>query len=203
MASRKTYNKLFRSQLVNGIVLLVCFSVSCSKQNADAVTKPDTNSVTKKIVEQDRDGDGKPDLRIETQKRGKTTVFIKREKKLTNGAWSAVRNFMISGHEILIEEDKDGDGFFQTRIVFDQQSDDLEVFLLHKDGSVVVAASETREAYRRMFSAVKDIWSNPLDGKTGEELIRKTQDKINSAGREIEANNPPPNSASGEPKKTR
>lgn len=171
----------FKWIAVNGFFLPLCLCTSSCGQEVDTVVK--------KVFEQDKDKDGAPDLRIETHTRGETRVFIRMERKLQNGAWSVTQSYLVSGEIFSVEEDEDGDGFFETLIVFNPPKNGLEVFLREKDGSTVVASADVKASYQKMLGAVDEFWDqdpSALDEKTVEELIDETKQRIGSAGKELE-----------------
>lgn len=165
---------------LGAILLLLCLcTVGCAQETA---------TIEKKVLEQDKDKDGVADLRIETHTRGKTKVFIRMARRLPSGAWSVTHSYLLQGETVSMEEDRDGDGFFETLIVFDPPSKDFEVFSRRKDGSVAVASVEVKESYRKMFQAVDEFWDNTpsaTDDKTAERLISETKERIDSAGERI------------------
>ena len=141
----------------------------------------------------DTDKDGTIDLRTETHTRGKARVFIRHERRLPSGEWSLSHSYLVSGEIVSIEDDLDGDGFFETLIVFDTLNKDFEVFHRQKNGSIIVGSTEVKASYRQMFQAVDEFWDNDIwrdaprtaDDKTFEQLMRETKDKIDSAAETI------------------
>jgi len=176
--------------LVFGVIFVVSVCTSCSN---------DENSpLVKRTFERDRDSDGKIDLRVETHARGEVTVFRKIERRLKAGALSATRSYFVSGKTIVIEEDNDGDGLFETVVVFGATRNGLEIFFRLRDGTTAVAPSEVKETYLKMLSAVEgfwdkaevaELWDKALsvgDKKAAEVLMEQTQEKISTAIRQIE-----------------
>jgi len=98
------------------------------------------------------------------------------------------RSYLVSGEIFTTEEDKDGDGFFETMIVFDPSKKELEVFLPQKDGSTVVAPAAVKASYQKIFRAVDEfnrIWEAPVHEKTFEKVMIETKEGIDSAGEGI------------------
>lgn len=166
---------------IGRITSLMLFGVSCFGQNTDLVVK--------KIFELDKDKDGTPELKIETHTRGKTRLFVQMQRKLPSGAWSATRSYSVSGKTFVIEEDRDGDGIFETIVVLDPYKKDLEVFSRQLDSSIVVESPDVKAIYGTMFSALEEFWQKAFEDDTKiaiEKLIIETKQKIESAGKVLQ-----------------
>ena len=143
------------------IGMILCY-LSCSVSNEERVTK--------EVYERDKDKDGVPDFRAETYFRGRQSILTVMETKHDADTWSTTRIYDVSEEQIVIEEDKDGDGIFETMIVLNPDQHDLEVFTKLQDGSVTIASREVKEAYQKMFYAIDTFWEEAFDAPNEKSL---------------------------------
>jgi hypothetical protein len=107
------------------------------------------------------------------------------------GVWTVgSRAYHVAGKTVLIEGDDDGDGFFETLIVYRTDSDDFEVFTREANGSVRPASKRVLDAHKKQSAAFAEFFqemqaSTNLDDRTIEERIRRTQEKIQDAAQEM------------------
>ena len=179
------------------LCLLLVAVVGCRDANVglDAGKSGDadggTNDITIKVSERDRDKDGKPDYRIEQFFRGGQRVMVVLSKLNARGVWAVgSRAYHVAGKTVLIEEDDDGDGLFETLIVYRTDSDDFEVFTREANGSVRPASRRILEAHKKQSATFADFFqemqaSTNQDDGIIEERIRRTQKKIQEAGKEM------------------
>jgi hypothetical protein len=183
----------WRRRVLSCIAIVLALCISCSRQSNSSGKS--SSSVIKHKFEHDKDKDGHPDIRVETHTRDGMDIFVIFERKLQNGYWGATRSYSAAGKLLVLEEDKDGDHFFESMVVLNPDHTDIEVFLRSNDGSVVVGSPELKTAYRRLFDSVGNFWDeppNPSDANAVETAIRETQEKVRAANKAIEQSQPPP-----------
>jgi len=181
-----------RCIVLTGVFVLPVFCISCSRD--DVQSGANSGAVQSHSLEYDRDKDGQTDMRVDTVTRDRKDLYVRIERRLESDRWASTRSYSVSGKLVAVEEDKDGDGFYETLIVFDSSRKDLEVFSRKQDGSTVVASAEVKAGYRKMFQAVDEFWDNApsaTDDITVEKLISETKEKIDSADVEIKAHKSP------------
>jgi hypothetical protein len=147
--------------------------------------------VTKRLQEHTSKSDGKVDLRTETYVRGRQNVLRRAQRKAGDGTWSETRSYFAGGRLLVIEEDKDGDGIFETMLLIDQQHNDLEVFTRDKNGLVAVAPAELREKYQTNAAVMGRFWDKTLhapDEKALDKLMEDAKKELNTPEK---AANPP------------
>ncbi len=146
----------------------------------------DTNDITRKIFERDRDKDGKPDVRMESVFRGGKRVMVAWSSPNTQGVWSLTsRAYYAAGDMVAIESDEDRDGFFERLVVYRSGTEDMEVFTRQRDGSVQPVDAQTLRAFKKQNAAISEFWdkafSKDADPDKLEDSIRDTQKKIRDA----------------------
>jgi hypothetical protein len=166
-------------KLVTILALLV--AVGCRAQ--------DTNVVTSKVVERDRDKDGKPDFRVETVYRGAQKVMLVWSKPNAQGVMTITsRSYFAGGDLVTTESDEDRDGVFETLAVYRSGTGDMEVFTRQRDGSVKPVSAQTLAAYKKQNAAISEFWGTAFDKGTDTdkamELMTETQKKIREAEKE-------------------
>jgi len=106
------------------------------KQENDVAATNVAHDITTKISE--RQGkDGKPDLRVESFYRGKAKILqvvSRRNNQDKMVVWS--RTYSAGGKSIATESDEDGDGMFESLMLFSPDTDGLEIFKRHAKGTV-------------------------------------------------------------------
>ena len=149
----------------------------------------ETNSITIKVRERDRDKDGKTDLRYETTYRdGKRVMFTQSQRNSNDVFVVTARSFWAAGEMVMSEVDEDGDGLFETMVIYHRGSKDMEVFTRQSDGSTKPASAEVLRRYKKMDEAFGEFWDKALDKDADpaklENMIHETQKKIRDAGNE-------------------
>jgi hypothetical protein len=138
----------------SAVLLLFC-TLSCSAAGPTE-NAPD---VTSKVFEQDLDG-GKVHLRTEEFFRGKKRVLIISQRTEANLTKTA-RNYEVGDIE-LIESDENGDGAFETLIVYNMKTKEIEAFLRKTDGSVIPMDANTLAATKDQFDVMAGFWDQTL-----------------------------------------
>jgi hypothetical protein len=134
------------------ILILFCASV----YGADTVTTNIVGDITTKISERSA-ADGKPEVRIETVYRVKTKVLQIVSHRNKQGALAVVsRAYFASGKLHMVESDDDGDGFFESVMVFDPTTEDFEMFTRQADGSVIPVPTEKLDAIKKKKAAADE-----------------------------------------------
>ncbi|MCW5551270.1 MAG: hypothetical protein KIS67_03785 [Verrucomicrobiae bacterium] len=132
------------------LLLLLLLAVTCHAE--------DTTGITNKVSEIDRDKDGKVDVRMEMFYRGKTRVMMTMSKRSTSGEMAIVSRSYLAGGELrMTESDEDGDGFLETVYFHASDSDEIEVFKRHADGSVRPVSTSVLDVHRRIHALQTDV----------------------------------------------
>jgi hypothetical protein len=166
------------------ILILLC----ASSYGADITTTNITADITTKTFER-RDGDGKSSLHIETVYRGKTKVLMIMSQRNKQGVMTVTRNYLVGGKSVLAESDEDGDGFFESVMVFDPATDDFEMFIRKPDGSVKPISTQTLEATKKQTAVVDEslrkLFQKPdMSDKELSNLLEENRQKIESIEKE-------------------
>lgn len=153
--------------------LLFAGLVACAQDSSEITTK----------VRERHNTDGTLRWRIETKLRGKTPVLeVYQSNK--GGVTGTTRSYMVGGEVVMMEADEEGDGFFETIIVY--RKPDLEAFKRQRDGSVVPVSGPELATYKKQHAAITEQWGKAFDeGMDGEKFVegvRETQQKIREAG---------------------
>jgi hypothetical protein len=82
-------------------------------------------------------------LTIQKTYRGNQRIMVEMDN---NG--KKTRGFSVNGKIVAIEADEDGDGFWESLMVFDPDTGEFEVFAREKDGAVSPVSSERLEELR-------------------------------------------------------
>ncbi len=162
-------------------ILSLLLAFGCSTQN--------TNDVTRKVFERDRDKGGKRDFRVESIFRGKERVMVVWSKPNAKGVWSVTsRAYYVGGDMVAVESDEDGDGFFETLATYRSGTEEMEVFTRQRDGTVQPVSAKALAAFKKQSAAISEFFdkefSNDADPDKLEDSIRETQKKLQDAERE-------------------
>lgn len=146
----------------------------------------DTNDITRKVFERDRDKDGKPDFRVESLFRGKERIMVMWSKPNAQGVLSVTsRAYYAGGDMVAIESDEDGDGFFEQLTTYRSATEGMEVFTRLRDGTVQPVSAQTLAAFKKQNAAIAEFWDKAFgkdaDPDKCDDMIRETQKKIRDA----------------------
>ena len=141
---------------------------------------------TKKINEK-RNPDGTLRWRIETTSRDKTPIF-RIHQTFTTGLTNTTRSYMVGGEMVMMEVDENGDGLFETMIVYRPSKSDLEVFDRSHDGAITPVSARTLAAYKKQHAAITGFWDHAfdknMDGDKFVNEVQATQRKIRDSEKE-------------------
>ena len=147
--------------------------VSCQVADSELSTK---------VLEMDRNGDGRKDHRVETVSRGKANVMRTVRKEVSQGKWVTSRDYFVKGKLVMTELDDDGDGGFELFVVYTDGQKDLEAFERASDGTITPAEFALVQRLKRQNEAVAEFWDNAMEAVSVksalEEQTRKAQEKI-------------------------
>ena len=141
---------------------------------------------TSKVSEK-RNPDGTLRWRIETTSRGKTPI-LRVHQTFKAGKTTATRSYMVGGEMVMLEADEDGDGLFETTIVYQPSKKDMEVFTREADGTPRPVSAQTLAAHKRQHAAIDELWDHAFDkDMDADKFIDRMQDtqrKIRAAENE-------------------
>ena len=143
--------------LVLGCVYLVMTGVGSSDRHDEGEPA--------RVYERDRDNDGVMDMRLETQRRNGSRAFLSLRDRKPAGTWSESRSYFVGGADVAAEFDSDGDGFFETLVVYGAGESDLEAFERSTDGSVSIAPENVRRFHIDQRRAMSRHWSEALPAR--------------------------------------
>jgi hypothetical protein len=142
--------------------------------------------ITSKVNER-RNPDGTLRWRIETTSRGKTPI-LRVHQTFKTGTTNTTRSYMVGGEMVMMEADEDGDGLFETMIIYRLSKGDLEVFTRERDGSVRPVSAQKLAAYKKQQTALIGLWdkafAKDMDADKFVEGMQETQRKIQDAEKE-------------------
>jgi antitoxin component YwqK of YwqJK toxin-antitoxin module len=75
---------------------------------------------------------------------------------LDNAAKNTIRSYYRDGKMIFEEGDEDGDGFFETLILFDTDEQPIEAFSKNKDGVVTQFSNEKLVELKKSFAKLRE-----------------------------------------------
>lgn len=181
---------------VGALLGLVIVAVGCSGSGGEVTaertrtTEGTESDITTKVFERDTDGEGSPDSRYETHRRGQKKVLTVISRTDDKGAMTVrSRSYRVNGQVVFTEVDEDGDGVFESLVAQHPDSDALEVFVRENNGTVRPASSRVVELRRKQFAAIENFFNEAFDegGDTNKfpALMRKTQREIQETEAEI------------------
>jgi hypothetical protein len=116
--------------------------------------------------------------------------------KEQSGIWSNSRSYFVKDELLLTEVDGNGDGVFETMVLYHPNQKDMEVFKTQSGGSLRPVHTKLLQAYKLEHAALNGFWDKAFDTNDKsklEMLFRKTQKDIEEATRhrkQLEANDP-------------
>jgi len=107
------------------------------------------------------DESGRPIAHKEEIFRGKEKI-LETLRMTTGGVIRTGRFFIVSGDTVLIESDEDGNGKFDTLILYNRAKGGMEVFKCQPDGFVKPVDEKTLAAFKRQNMALSGFWDQML-----------------------------------------
>ena len=159
-----------KSSLLAPAVMILLAATSGMAQNA--------NDPIREVS--DRDKDGKPDFRVESFSRDGQRLMTVYSRLTPQGTWVVTsRAFHAGGAIIATETDKDQDGFFESLVVNNTGTDEMEGFTRQRDGSIKPMPQQALDASRKRKAAITDLVEKAIpaapadqpgkaEGKTGD-----------------------------------
>jgi hypothetical protein len=163
--------------------MLAVLMLSCScLYGADPTTN--ASDITTKSFNSQRDG-GKTQIYGETIYRNKKPI-LRILHTVRSGITNTSRSYEVSGDLLVVETDKDGDGFFEDISIFHPVTKEIEMFTRQTNGSINPVSTETLLATKKQITAIGDAVQKLFskDGLTDsefEELVPSVQKKIHDA----------------------
>jgi hypothetical protein len=154
----------------NVILLLLCTLFYGSESNGS-----DAPEVTSKVVEKDLHG-GKVHVHMETFYRDKMRV-LRIWRQTEAGITKTTRHYQVGDIEVIESDDK-GDGTFDTLILFNTKTKEMEAYLRKPDGSARPVNEKALAATKQQFEALESFWNETLGRGVGTE-------KFLEAGKEL------------------
>ncbi len=166
------------------LALAILGCSGCATQGV--IQQPNGTDITNKVIDIDRDKDGKVDVRFETVYRGATKVLMITSRPNRHGVmtvWS--RGYYVGGDLTMVEDDEDGDGVLETISVL--RPGDIEVFTRQSDGSVTPISADKLQVVKKQNAAIAEFWNKALqpdfDTSKAADLFEETQQKIQDAAK--------------------
>lgn len=142
-------------------------------------------------VNESRNPDGILRWRVETTRRAKTPILLLFQT-LKEGKTATTRSYMVDNQIVMVEADDDGDGHFETTLIFRPPTKNMEVFTRDPDGTPRPVSAQALAAYKRMHTAVDEFWSHPnnifdkdADAEEFKERFEDMQKRIRDAEKEV------------------
>lgn len=177
---------IFSTSMVWGLGLaLMLVACGCHADNTDGITR--------KGSEVDRNQDGKPERQLEAFFRDGRKVMTQLSQTNLQGELVTVTwGLHLGGRLVATDSDEDADGHFETIMVKRPDSTDLEVFHRSIDGSVKPASANTVAAYQKQTATFAEFFGKAItagveDGR-GEKLRNEARGKLLEA--ELEKQEP-------------
>ncbi len=131
---------------------------------AGCISTPETPldpSLKIEIKEFDKDQDGVNEIKlIRTFRDGKE---VKAEVINSKNPANSFRAFYVNGEYVMKETDEDSDGFFETLILYDTKTDNIEVFKRSKDGQLTPATRTEVSSKKKILKGIKEYFDKRLE----------------------------------------
>lgn len=135
----------------------LCFATIC-------LADPTSDLKTHVWESADKDKDGKPDTRLETITRSNTRI-LGVMTRTQGGVTTMSHEFRVGGEIVMIESDEDGNGSYETIIIYNPPKEDLEAFTRKPDGTVTPVDAKTLAAFKEQHAAISKFWDEALGEK--------------------------------------
>jgi len=139
------------------ILLLFCTLSGASDNKND-----DSPEVTTKVFDHDYDG-GKRHSHTEVfYRRGNAHWILMITRTMEAGVTKTERGYAV-GDMLVGEIDDDGDGIYETLIIENTKTNDLEVFSRRRDGTVYPVDAKTLALTKQQRADLKEFWDKAFD----------------------------------------
>ena len=141
------------------------FLLSCTLSRASDNKNDGSPEITTKVFDHDYDG-GKRHCHTEVfYRRGNAHHILMIMRTTEAGVTKTERGYTV-GDIIVTEVDDDGDGMYETLLIKNTKTNDLEVFSRHADGTVCAADAKTLALAKQQDSDMKKFWDKAFDKDT-------------------------------------
>src|SRR5256885_13922116 len=139
--------------------------LSCTVSGASDNKNDDGPEITTKVFDHDYDG-GKKHCHTEVfYRRGNAHHILMIIRTTEAGVTKTERGYTV-GDIIVTEVDSDGDGMYETLLIRNTKTSDLEVFSRRADGTVWPVDAKTLALTKKQDSDVKKFWDKAFDKDT-------------------------------------
>ena len=139
--------------------------LSCTLSGASDNKNDDGPEITTKVFDHDYDG-GKRHCHTEVfYRRGNAHYILMIIRTTEAGVTKTERGYTV-GDIIVTEVDGDGDGMYETLLIKNTKTNDLEVFSRRADGTVWPVDAKTIALTKQQDSDMKKFWDEAFDKDT-------------------------------------
>jgi hypothetical protein len=139
--------------------------LSCTLSGASDNKNDDGPEITTKVFDHDYDG-GKRHCHTEVFYRRGTAHHILMIIRTTEAGVTKTERGYTVGDIIVTEVDDDGDGMYETLLIKNTKTNDLEVFSRRADGTVWPVDAKTLALTKQKDSDMKKFWDKAFDKDT-------------------------------------
>ncbi len=144
---------------------LLILLLSCTLSGASEDKAADSPEITTKVFDHDYDG-GKRHSHTEVfYRRGNAHHVLMITRTTEAGVTKTVRAYHI-GDIVVMEVDDDGDGFYETLLIENTKTDDLELFSRRADGTVWPADAKKLALSKEQHSDIRKFWDEAFGKDT-------------------------------------
>jgi len=161
----------------------VIFLLLCTLFYGNESKGSDAPEVTSKVFEKDLHG-GKVHVHMETFYREKMPI-LRIWRQTEAGITKITRSYQVGDIEVIESDDK-GDGTFETLILFNMKTKEMEAYLRKPDGSAIPVTEKTLAATKEQFEAIETFWNETLGKGVGTEKFRDAGKELKRKLKEAE-----------------
>jgi hypothetical protein len=136
--------------------------LSCTLSWSADTKNDDSQEITSKVFEHDYNC-GKTHSRTEAFYRGKARQHILLTNRTTEGGVTKTSRGYSVGDMLVTEADEDGDGIYETLIIENTKTNELEMFSRKADGSVRPVDAKTLALTKQQHVDIKKFWDKAFD----------------------------------------
>ncbi len=137
------------------MILLLLSALLCRA----ALANDEVPQVTSKVFEHDLNG-GKTHVHAETFYRGKKRILT--ILRTTEGSVTKTSRGYEVGEFEAIESDEDGDGIFESLVLYNTKTKELEAFSRDRDNSVTPVDAKTLAIHKEQLLRITSFWDETL-----------------------------------------